>query len=326
MPQLIHEQIAKNTRVSIYYSLLTIVLLTVLGGAITAAYDLEIWWMGASGAFIAGIIATIVGWKKGPDIVLNFSLAREATPQELKVLRNVTEEMAIAAGVPMPEVYLIDDPTPNAFATGHGPENGVVVVTTGLMEQLDRDELQGVVAHEIAHIRNNDIKLFTVLALVLGLIPLLVHFFFRSLWYGGGRKRGGDSGGQAQIIMLVIAIVLALLAPVFAKLLELAVSPQREYLADASAAQFTRNPHGLASALRKLAKPSTKLESNPSMRHMYIVNPLKPMQKANSLFSTHPPIHERIRRLEGTAGATAKRMLAPGDYSDMPEIPDQSDR
>jgi heat shock protein HtpX len=324
MPQPIHEQIAANKRLSVVYSIMTIVLLTLLGGAIVGAYEIKYWWMGAAGAFLAGTIAAIVGWTKGQDIVLKFSNARTATKKELAVLNNVTEEMALAAGIPVPDVYLIDDPTPNAFATGKDPENGIVCVTTGLMEQLDRDELQGVIAHEIGHIRNNDIKLLTVLALVLGLIPLLVHFFLRSLWYGGGsRRRDSSGGGQAQMIMLVVAIALAILAPIFAKLLELAVSRQREYMADASAAQFTRNPHGLASALRKISKPQTKLESNPSMRHMYIVNPLRPFQKKNSLWSTHPPIDERIRRLEGTSGMSAKRLMAEGDFSDMPDIPDQ---
>ena len=311
MPRSIHEQIAANKRLSIFYAFLIIVLLAALGGAITGYYAFDYWIFGTVGAALLGLIVAIVGWTSGSKIVLKLSNARTATPLELQTVNNVSEEMAIAAGIPKPEVYVIDDPTPNAFATGRKPEEGIVCVTTGLLEVLNREELQGVVAHEIGHIRNNDIKFMTTLAIVVGLIPLISHFFLRSLWYGGGRRR---SEGGGNVIMIVIALALALLAPIMAKLRELAVSRKREYMADASAAQFTRNPDALASALEKLSKPTTKLEAaSKATEHMFIVNPFKPLQKANSLFSTHPPTAKRIAALRGLSGMDYRKYLSLDD-------------
>ena len=314
MPRSIHEQIAANKRLSIFYAFLIIVLLAALGGAITGYYAFDYWIHGTVGAALLGLIVAIVGWTSGSKIVLKLSNARTATPLELQTVNNVSEEMAIAAGIPKPEVYVIDDPTPNAFATGRKPEEGIVCVTTGLLEVLNREELQGVVAHEIGHIRNNDIKFMTTLAIVVGIIPLISHFFLRSLWFGGGRRRG-EGGGN--VVMIVIALALAILAPIMAKLLELAVSRKREYMADASAAQFTRNPDALASALEKLSKSTTKLEAaSRATEHMFIVNPFKPLQKANSLFSTHPPTAKRIAALRGLSGMDYRKYLSLDDSSE----------
>lgn len=320
MPISIHDQIAANKRLSFFYASLIVVLLAAFGGAITGYYAPEFWIAGTAGSAVIGVVVGIVGWTRGSKIVLQLSQARYATPKEIMLVNNVAEEMAIAAGIPVPEVYVIDSSVPNAFATGRSPEEGIVCVTTGLLEILDRDELQGVVAHEIGHIRNNDIKFMTTLAIVVGIIPLLSHFFFRSLWYGGGRSRNRDGGGQAQLIFLVIAVVLAILAPIMAKMLELAVSRKREYMADASAAQFTRNPDALASALEKLSQPRGKLEAaSKATEHMYIVNPFKPLQKANSLFSTHPPTMKRVAALRGLSGMDYRKYLSMEANDTLPD-------
>jgi heat shock protein HtpX len=200
----------------------------------------------------------------------------------------------------MPAVYVIDDTAPNAFATGRDPAHASVAITTGLMQKLSRDELQGVMAHELSHVGNRDILYATMVGILVGSIAMMSDFFLRSFFWGGGRRRRSDGeGGVAGLVLLVVAIALAVLAPICAKLLQLAVSRQREYLADASAAKLTRYPEGLASALEKISGDREVLEvANRATQHLYIVNPIKPFEKrASSLFSTHPPIMDRIARL-----------------------------
>ncbi len=321
----LRQQIDANKRWSIFLGFLLVVLLSLLGGVFAEVYSPGSLVPGALGAAVLGVVAAIVAHYGGSSIVLQISDAREATQDEDRRLRNVAEEMAIAAGIPMPKVYVIDDPSPNAFATGKDPRSGVVVFTTGLIEKLDRDELQGVMAHEIAHIRNYDIRFMTTIGLIAGLIPLISDLFLRSLWYGGGRRR--KSEGQGQLIMLAIGIALAILAPLFAKLLELAVSRQREYLADATAAELTRYPDGLARALQKIASDSAQLGvRNRATEHMYIVNPFRPMQVADTLFSTHPPIEKRVAALRGLMGryrgpltAQERRQLNNEEFQDLVE-------
>ncbi|HXH60293.1 MAG TPA: M48 family metallopeptidase [Fimbriimonadaceae bacterium] len=318
MRRTIHDQIAANGRLSVVYSLLVMLVLTGLGASIVGYYAPQYWIGGAAGCAVLGIIVALVAWNTGGEIVLRINQARDATPHELQVVNNVVEEMAIAAGIPKPEVYVIDDPAPNAFATGKGPKKGIVCVTTGLLAMLNRDELQGVVGHEVGHIRNNDIRFMTTLAIVVGLIPLISHFFLRSLWYGGGgrRRSDSDSGGQAALIFAALAIVLAILAPICTRLLELAVSRRREFMADASSAQFTRNPGALADALRKISSHPQKMQTaNRATAHMFFVNPFKPVQKIASLFSTHPPVEDRIAALMGLNGMDYHRYL-PADDQD----------
>lgn len=306
MRRTLQQQIAANRRASLVYASLLIVLLAALGASIAGYIDPSLWPAGALGAAAVGAVMAIVSQSSGSQIVLSISQARTATPLELQKVENITEEMAIAAGIPKPKVYVIDDTAPNAFATGTKPENGVVVVTQGLLQKLDRDELQGVIAHEVAHIRNYDIRLMTTLAIVAGLIPLLADFFIRMTWYSGGRgsRRSSSSEGNAQAVFMLVGLVLAILAPIFAKLLEMAVSRQREFLADATAAELTRYPEGLASALRKISRDQEPLEAaNRATAHMYIVNPLKKLSDASmALFSTHPPLEDRIRALTGLMG------------------------
>jgi heat shock protein HtpX len=248
-------------------------------------------------AFVVGTISGLATYYGGDRMVLAASRAKEITHDDAPVLFNVVEEMAIAAGLPMPKVYIIEDSAPNAFATGRDPEHASVAVTSGLLKKLNRDELQGVIAHEMSHVGNFDIRYAMLVGVLVGTTVLISDFFLRSLWFGGGRRREG--GGQAQIIMLVVAILLAVLAPLFARLIQLSISRQREYLADASAVRLTRNPKGLADALQKIGGDREVLEvANRATAHLYIANPVKGFEKrAKGLFSTHPPIGERIQIL-----------------------------
>jgi len=236
---------------------------------------------------------------QGDAILLSASGAREIRKQDAPQLWNVVEEMTIAAGLRrMPRVYIIDDPAPNAFAAGYDPEKAVVAVTAGLLRQLNRDELQGVIGHEIGHIRNLDIRFMTLAGVMVGAIVIISDVFLRGLRYGAvGRRSGGRDRGRGGGIMLLIALVLAILGPLAAQLLYFACSRRREYLADATSARLTRYPKGLADALEKIARyVSLQQEVNRVLAPMYIVNPLQ-ARSAFSLFSTHPPIEKRIKIL-----------------------------
>jgi heat shock protein HtpX len=250
-------------------------------------------------AFVVGTVSGLVTYYGGDRIVLAASRAKEVTHDDAPVLFNVVEEMAIASGVPMPKVYIIEDSAPNAFATGRDPEHASVAVTSGLLKKLNRDELQGVIAHEMSHVGNYDIRYAMLVGILVGTTVLISDFFLRGLWWGGGRGRQREGGGQIQLIMIVVAIVLTVLAPLFARLLQLSISRQREYHADATAVQLTRNPKGLADALQKISGDREVLEvANRATAHLYIVNPIKKFEKrAKGLFSTHPPIEERIQIL-----------------------------
>lgn len=322
----LNEQIAANKRASFWYASLLVFLLASMGAVIGGFIDPSLWPAGAGIAALVGVGCAMVARFAGTNVVLSISGARDATHQEYQVLSNVTDEMAIAAGLPRPRLMVIDDSAPNAFATGHSPDKAVVVVTTGLLDKLDRDELQGAVAHEMAHIRNYDVRFMTTIAIVAGLIPLLADAMRRMLWYGGGRR--SSSRDQSAVIFLVLMLVLAILAPIFAKLLELAVSRQREFLADSTAAELTRNPDGLIRALQKISSDREVLEAaNRATQHMYIVNPIKSFEeRASSWFSTHPPVPDRVRALQSLAGYVAPSRRSPEDFSDMPEVVDPSGR
>jgi heat shock protein HtpX len=296
------DRIAVNKRNSLLLIAAFLAFITVFGYIIGYA------WLGNPAeaifglvlALVVGIISGLATYYGGDRMVLGASHAREVTHDEAPVLFNVVEEMAIAAGIPMPKVYIIDDSAPNAFATGRDPEHASVAVTSGLLEKLNRDELQGVIAHEMSHVGNFDIRYAMLVGILVGTTVLISDFFLRGLWFGGGRgSRRDEGGGQAQIIMIIIAVVLAILAPIFARLLQLSISRQREYLADATAVKLTRNPKGLADALQKISGDREVLEvANRATAHLYIVNPIKKFEKrAKGLFSTHPPIEERIQIL-----------------------------
>src|SRR5919199_1003743 len=306
------DRIAANKRNSLFLIAIFLAFVAVFGYVIGYAWigDPVRALFGLVLAFVVGTISGFVSYYAGGRIVLAASRAQEVTHDEAPQLFNVVEEMAIAAGLPMPKIYIIDDSAPNAFATGRDPEHASIAVTSGLLEKLNRDELQGVVAHEMSHVGNFDIRYAMLVGILVGTTVLISDFFLRGLWFGGGRRRD-EGGGQAQIIMMVIAIVLAILAPIFARLLQLSISRQREYLADATAVKLTRNPKALADALQKISDDQEVLEvANRATAHLYIVNPIKRFEKrARGIFSTHPPIEERIKILRsmetgGIPGAT----------------------
>lgn len=258
-------------------------------------------------AFVVATVGPLVSYYNSDKIILRMSGARRADVEEHShpFLKNSVEGLAIAAGIPKPKLYIIDDTAPNAFATGRNPEHGVIAVTTGLLQKLDRRELEGVLAHEMSHIKNYDTLLSSIAVILVGVVALLSDWMLRSFWYAprrGRRSRSSSSegGGQAQVIVLAVAIIMAILAPVVAQLLRLAVSRKREFLADANGAFLTRYPDGLASALRKLDADTEPLEvANKSTAHLYIINPLREHASfLNNLFSTHPSTQERIAALQ----------------------------
>jgi heat shock protein HtpX len=251
------------------------------------------------------VLSAIGSYFGGDRIVLNSSQAQEVSRTQAPQLFDVVEEMATAAGVPMPRVYLIDDPSPNAFATGRDPQHASIAVTTGLLRKLDREELQGVIGHEMSHVRNYDIRFSLLVGVLVGGISLLAQFFLRwTFWFGGGSRRDNrDDGGLIGLIFLLVGLVLSILAPIFTTLAQMAVSRQREYLADASSVELTRNPYGLERALAAISSDPEPLSvATGATQHMYIVNPLKKFGGTSSLFSTHPPIADRINRLRQLTG------------------------
>lgn len=230
-------------------------------------------------------------------IVLKMSGAKPASRDKYRELWNITENLSITAGLPMPKLFVIEDTAPNAFATGRNPEHSVVAVTTGLLSVLDKNELEGVVAHELSHIKNRDMLLMTVAVVLLGFVVLLSDFFIRATMYGGNDNRDG----RLQIIMMVVGVALAIFSPIIAKLIHFAISRKREFLADASGVLLTRYPEGLASALEKISNHGVPLKkANHAMAHLYISNPFGVKGgRMNKMFLTHPPVEERIKALVG---------------------------
>ena len=315
--QTFYAQQSANRRNSILLALVVVVLLAALGFAIGYALTGD-----PAGAAVTTGVAVFVGFLVsigsyfgGDKLVLAASSAKPVDETTAPQLINVVREMTIAANVPMPKVYLIDDTAPNAFATGRDPKHASIAITTGLLEKLDREELQGVIGHELSHVRNLDIRFSLLVGVMVGSIALLSDFFLRFTFWGGGRGRSRDrdsGGGGLQAIMFVLAIVLAVLAPIAARLVQLAVSRQREYLADASSVELTRNPSGLERALAKIATDQEVLEvANRATQHLYFTNPIKKFEdRSSSMFATHPAIVDRINRLRALTG---ERPLDPGD-------------
>ena len=261
---------------------------------------------GREGLILAVILAVAMSWGGyfwSDKITLAMSKARPVEKSEFPYLYNVVEGLAIAAGLPAPRCYVIDDTAPNAFATGRNPKHAVICVTTGLLEKMNRAELEGVIAHEMSHIKNYDVLVQTLTVVMVGIVALMSDWMLRTfMWGGGGRRRSRErsGGGGAAAIFIVVGLVLAALSPLISRLIQFAVSRKREFRADASSAMLTRYPPGLASALRKISADTEPLEAaNKATAHLYIVNPLKDYKKGlNRLFSTHPPIEERIAALE----------------------------
>ena len=307
MADTFYNQIAANRRNSFLLALIVIVLFGALGFSIGYAIS------GSSSGAIAVMLGALAlggllsagSYFGGDSLVLSVSGAKEVDETSAPQLLNVVREMSIAANIPMPKVYVIDDTAPNAFATGRDPKHASVAITSGLLEKLDREELQGVMGHELSHVRNFDIRFALLVGVLVGSIALLADFFLRFTFWGGGRRSRDDRGGGGlQAIMFVVAIILAILAPIAARLVQLAVNRQREYLADAASVQLTRNPYGIERALAKISGDQEVLEvANRATQHMYFTNPIKKFEeRASGLFSTHPATLDRINRLRELTG------------------------
>ncbi len=325
MASTFYSQIGANKRNSFLLAFILTFLLAALG--LTIGYGLT---GSVSGGVIAltfaitlGVLLSLVSYYQGDSIVLAASGAREVTEQELPQLFNVVRELTIAANIPMPRVHVIDDTSMNAFATGRDPQHASIAVTKGLLSRMDREEVQGVIGHELSHVRNYDIRFALLVGVLVGSIALLADFFLRFTFWGG-RGRSSDSegkGGGIQLIILAVAFVLAILAPIAARLVQLAVSRQREYLADASSVELTRNPVGIERALATLAGDTEVLEvANRATQHLYFTNPIMKLgetaeEEQSAWFSTHPPLLARINRLRQLRGlapvqSTAEELTA----------------
>ena len=299
-----NEAAASNVRRSRILFLLLFAAFFGLGGVVGKAYGSVP--MGLSLALILYAILSSTAWFSGSSIVLSIHDAREADEREHQQLLNVVEEMKIAAGLPMPKVYVMESQGMNAFAAGRKPEEATIAVTTGLLTRLNREELQGVIAHEMAHVKSRDTLYNVCAAVLVGAIALLSDMFLRDSFFFRGRGRARvEGGGRGNAAFLVLGIVLALLAPLAARLLQMSISRQREYHADAAGVEFTRNPLGLASALEKISREGAEVPGeNRGTQHLFIVNPLRAFAADSSaLLSTHPPTERRIQRLRAMAGA-----------------------
>ncbi len=290
-----YEQISGNIWRSRFLIIAFMVFFAAIGYVFARALDNVLLLPLAIGVAIAMSVGSFYYSDK---IVLASMKARPAEKEEFPHFVNSVEALALAGGMPVPRVYVVDDPAPNAFATGRDPEHAVVCATTGLLEILDRQELEGVVAHEMSHIKNYDIRFMMLVAVLVGAIALMADWFWWSGRFGGFRSRDDEEGGgQGQMIFMLVGLVLAILAPISAMLIQAAISRRREYLADASGALMTRFPDGLADALEKISANHQPMASaNKATAHLFIANPLSGATLAN-LFSTHPPIEERVQRL-----------------------------
>ncbi len=295
MRENLYDLIAANKRKTFIFIAITSLFLGLLGYIVVEVLN----W-GTSGYIFFAlfiIVYNLILYYNSDKIAIASTGSVPADPEEFKQLHNVVEEVAIAAGIPKPKVYITPTPSPNAFATGRNPQNASIAVTTGLLEIMNREELQGVIAHEMSHIRNYDILLMTVVAAIGGMIVLLRDFFLRSMFFGGRRKdsRRGSSGA----ILILVGLILAIIAPLFVALIRAAISRQREYLADASGAYITRYPQGLAQALNKLKQSYQPMaRASQSNAHLFISSPFgKDRFDMSNMFATHPPIDKRIERL-----------------------------
>ncbi|MBT3690349.1 zinc metalloprotease HtpX [bacterium] len=294
-----YNQIESNKRKTWFLMTIFLVFIVLIGYLWGAYYG-----FGLSGIAIAitlAIVLNLFSFFKGDKVALGISGAKKIKKEQNPYVFRMVENLSITAGLPMPKVYIIEDININAFATGRDPEKASIAVTTGAIEKLENEELEGVIAHELSHIKNYDIRLMMIVIICVGIITLLADFFIRAQFMFGGKKNN-SKGGNAGAILMIVGIVLAILSPVFAKLIQLAVSRKREYLADASGILLTRYPEGLAGALEKIKSNKPMKRANHATAHLYISNPFKIKKgKKSGLFSTHPPIDERIAELSKMA-------------------------
>jgi len=295
----LYTQAESNIRKTWLY--LTFFFLLIIGIGWLISYFLQttaILWI----AVIFSILMSFFSYWYSDKIVLAMTRAKPIEKKDNPELYRIVENLCFTAGLPLPKIYILNEAQPNAFATGRDAKHGVIAITVGLLEKLERTELEGVIAHEIAHIGNKDILLQTMVVVLVGFIVIVTDFFFRLAFWGGGR-RDNRQGGQITLIMAIVALALAIFAPIFANLIKLAISRKREFLADASGALLTRYPEGLARALEKIsADPNPLKKANDATAHLYIASPFRGKEKTSwlhKLFMTHPPIEDRVRALRG---------------------------
>ncbi len=295
-----YSQIETNKRKTFLLFFLFLLLVAAIGIVFDLVMTGSFYGIGLFFALIITIVWSLISYYSGDKIVLTISRAKPATKQDFPYLINTVDGLAIAAGIPKPKAYVMEDDAINAFATGRDPKHASIAVTTGAMEKLSRQELEGVIAHEMSHIKNYDIRTMLYAAVLVGIVSLLSDVLLRSFLWGGGRRRDRDEGGSIYFVFVLVGLLLAVLAPLIANLIKLAISRKREYLADASGAQLTRYPKGLADALRKIQKDQDVLKgATNATAHLYISNPFKNTGKfMANLFSTHPPLEERIKILD----------------------------
>lgn len=291
----LYTQADKNTRLTWFYITGFLVFVIAVGyvfaGAMNNSVILYI-------AVIFSVIMSFASYWWSDKIVLAMSQAKPVTRENAREIYNLVENLCITAGLPIPKIYLIEDSAPNAFATGRDPAHGVICLTTGIIAKLEKVELEGVIAHELSHIGNRDILLSTVVVVLVGFVALLADWFRHWAFWGGRRRSNDNGGGQLQMILMIAAILLSILAPIAAVLMQLAISRKREFLADADGTLLTRYPDGLARALEKISSDTEKLEvANRATAHLFIINPFKG-KGVSKLFMTHPPIEDRIKALK----------------------------
>ena len=298
-----YEQVSANKWKSLF--MVFIFILFVLGVGYIIGRVWGGWYYGVAIAGVIAIVMVLVSYYRSDSVALTLSGAVTVQEGEYIPYRSAVEGLAIAAGIPTPKIYVIDSPSMNAFATGRDPKHASVCATTGLLERMNKQELEGVVAHEVSHVKNYDILLMTITIVLVGTLILLSDIFLRSFWFGGDSDEGG---GEATLILMIIGIALAILAPIIGQLIKLSISRRREYMADANGALLTRYPPGLADALEELQKDEYQLRTaNKATAHLFIVQPLKTEKgqkgsRFNRMFDTHPPIEDRIARLRQMAG------------------------
>ncbi|CAM3065129.1 zinc metalloprotease HtpX [Lactiplantibacillus plajomi] len=297
---MLFEQIARNKRHTLVVMAAFVVLIAIIGMALGYVFFNSV----LAGLFVAILTAAfymIIMLGQATDLVMNMNHARELhSAEDDPELWHTVEDMALVAKVPMPRVFIIDDDSPNAFATGNNPKHAAVAVTTGIQARLNREEMEGVIGHEMSHVRNYDIRLQTVALALTAAISLLVNWGMNAFWWGGGRGRDDDDrdGNGVQALLMVLAVVVIVLAPLAGSLVQLALSRNREYLADASAVELTRNPLGLINALEKIDDSQPMKAADPSSAALYISDPFKAKKSWTHLFDTHPPMADRIARLK----------------------------
>ncbi len=299
---MLYQQISANKRKTVVVVAVYLVLFLVIGASL-GEYSLNNAQAGIIIALVTGGLYTGLMLSNGTNVVMRLNHATEiTTQQQFPMLWNIVEDMSMVAQVPMPRIFVIEDASPNAFATGSSPEKAAVAVTTGLLEWLNREELEGVIAHEFGHIRNYDVRLQTIAIAMGAVIAFLVQMSTRMMWFGGGRNRrsnDNNDGNILEIVLMILAVFAIILGPMMSTMMQLALSRNREYLADATAVEFTRNPQGLISALEKISNAPKMKQADPQSAALYIANPFKKDDsERDSFFATHPSTANRIKRLE----------------------------